>query len=324
MDSNIKGMVFDIKRFSMHDGPGIRSTLFTKGCPLRCPWCQNPEGLEKRLRLWYFENKCIRCESCVKNCPNGAITVNDNAEGPFILIDHAKCKNISDMDTQDTSIGDSLQCETCVEACPAKALSLDGRIMTVRQAVEELMKDKDFYDTSGGGVTISGGEPLMQHEFNYEVLRTLKEKGIHTTIETSLYADNKVLEKFIDVVDLFITDIKIFDEKTHKKTIGVSNKRIKENFEFLAAKGVKLLVRIPLIPGYTVENNNLARIAEYVNSVREDICIELINYNPLPISKYRIMNKEYEFDKDVQPFSEKQMDEFRKIIRDKGIKVIKE
>lgn len=299
--------MFDIKRFTVHDGPGIRSTVFTKGCPLDCPWCQNPEGRISGIDLWYFENKCVGCHRCVEACAEKALST-DCEKQNCILIDHGKCT----------------KCGKCVELCPAKALAFDGRIMSSDEVVEELMKDRIFYETSGGGITISGGDPLIQHEFNLEVLKKCKDQGIHTAIETCLHARKEIVERFIEVVDYFIIDIKVFDAGLHRKYVGLGNDIIKENFEFLAAKGVEMLVRIPLIPGYTATEENIRLIARYVTGVNDGIPVELINFNPLGENKYRLMQREYGLDRSLKPYTKDELDTFKDMLKQEGLKGIVE
>lgn len=242
----MKGIVFDIKRFTIHDGPGIRSTVFTKGCPLDCLWCQNPEGRAMAVDLWYFSNKCIRCGKCTKSCPTGAL-LTDNGDC-HIRIDRNKC----------------ISCGRCTEVCPSKALAFDGREMDSTEVVEELLKDRIFYDTSDGGITISGGDPLVQYDFNIEILKRCKEEGLHTAIETCLHAKPEIVDVFMDVTDLFITDFKLFDLEKHKKYTGAGNELIKTNFANLVQKGADILLRIPLIPDFMATEENIMEIGKYI------------------------------------------------------------
>jgi len=272
------------------------------------------EGLETNIKVRYFESKCIGCGLCIASCKTKAIKSSFNRKKIKITIRKELCRNQSR----------NLECEKCVTVCPTGALALDGKIVTVPEVIDELLKDKIFYSNSDGGVTISGGEPLQQHQFNYEVLKELKKLEIHTAIETTLYASSSVIYKFIEVVDLFIVDLKIFEERKHFNIVGVSNEKIFKNFELLANSGSDILVRIPMIPTFTTSKTNIEAIADYVHKIRKDIAIELLNYNPLPISKYKLMDKNYIFTEDVLPFTEKEMDNFRKIISRKGIKIVKE
>ena len=242
-----KGLVFDIKRFAVHDGKGIRSTVFLKGCPLRCAWCHNPEGMVKKRRVWWVENHCIGCGACVNSCPRKAIT----ADKKGMHVNPALCKG----------------CSTCIDGCPTGAMRWDSKEMTVDEVMEVIRRDSIAYKKSGGGVTISGGEPTgEQAEFALAILRECKKEGFRTAIESSLYTRPEILEQFEDVVNDFIADIKIFDEERHKEATGVSNKRILENIRDLTSRH-KLLLRTPMIPGYTSDLENIRAIGEFVRKL---------------------------------------------------------
>ena len=293
----MKGIVFDIKRFAVHDGPGIRSSIFSKGCALRCAWCQNPEGLENRINLWYFESRCIQCYQCLEVCPEKALSIGVGKK-PHIIINQKKCNN----------------CGDCSESCPTKALAFDSRMMSVEEVLAEVLKDRVFYESSGGGITLSGGDPLFQDQFNLEILKACKKEGLHTAVETSLFVGEETLKKFIGSVDLFMVDIKTFDSQSHKEYTGVDNRLIKANFEKLAAQNVELLVRVPMIPGFTSTEKNIRDIASYVQGVGKNIPIELLNFNPLARDKYRLMNQPYRMANDQGLFSEEAMDRFKAMI----------
>ncbi len=301
------GRVFDIKKFALHDGPGIRTTLFPKGCPLNCIWCHNPEGIRNEVHLWYFENSCIRCRSCIEACPVHALSVSEESS-PFIRIDRNLCNT----------------CGICTETCPTNALSLDSSDMTADEAVAKLLQDREFYTQSGGGITISGGDPLFQHEFALEVLRSCREEQVHTAIETSMQTDWTILERFLRYVDLFIVDIKIYDPVMHRTYTGKNNTRILENFRLLARSGAELLVRIPLIPGITATEENLGDIARFVRGEAPEVPIELINFNPLASNKYRLMGLEHTALKQMEPFSEGRLAEFLRVVEEEGVPVIGE
>ncbi len=253
----IKGLVFDIKEGAVHDGPGLRTTVFLKGCLLRCVWCHNPEGLEKRKELLYKQNLCTNCGECKKVC------------------DHDECAPFS----------------RCVKSCANGALNISGKYFSPQELCDVLSKNKCFYDVSGGGVTFSGGEPLMQSEFLYDCLCILKDKGISTCIETSGYADNGVFEKILTKLDFVIMDIKLFDEKEHKKYTGVDNRIILNNARHLMKSHLPHLFRTPLIPGICDTKENLSAIGEFVGTSPW----EKIKYNELAELKYKMVGKEFSF-----------------------------
>ncbi len=290
------GVIFDIKRFALHDGAGIRSTLFTKGCPLRCPWCHNPEGRLLEVELMWFETLCIGCGKCLASCPQGALSSGENG----IKINKQKC----------------IKCGACVEACPALALKLDGWKIHYTEAFKELIKDKVFFLGSGGGITISGGDPLVQSGFNLKVLKLCKEEGIHTTLETCLYASPEVVKKFAEVVDCFYVDIKILDDQRHREVVGVSNRLILENYELLTSIEADIWVRIPLIPGYTADDENIVAIAEYVKKVNPEQRIELLNYNPLAGNKYSSLQEHYQLSGELEPFSVEEMSRKNNLVKE--------
>ncbi len=303
----MRGNIINIERFAIHDGPGIRSTVFLKGCPLNCSWCQNPEGIQNKINLWYFENKCMRCHKCISQCKNSALSINERA-GSHILIDRTRCTNNGD----------------CVFICPSEALAFDGKNMSSEEIIKILLRDKEFYDNSGGGITISGGDTLYQYEFATEILKLCKNEKLHTAIETCLYADKKIIDKFIDIVDLFIVDLKIWDTELHKKYTGRHNELIKGNFKYLAAKKVKILVRIPLIPGITATKDNIQDIAEFVCSVDNTIPIELINFNNFCESKYRVMGINNDLITGNKPFDKNELDKFYQLVLKENIRIEKE
>ncbi len=307
MMNEIKGLVFDIRRFSTHDGPGLRTTVFTKGCPLRCLWCQNPEGLEMERRLCYFKNKCIGCGICINECPMGALSYSNDSGAKYIVIDRQLCN----------------KCGICVNACPAQALAFDSTEMTVENVIEELLKDKDFYGSSGG-ITLSGGDPFAQKEFTLEILKESKKNGLNTAIETCLYVDRKTLESFLPYIDLLIADLKVLDSNLHKKYTGRDNELIKENMRYLfnecqVQNRPEILVRVPLIPGYTATEENLGEIADFLYSLSPEVKVELINYNPLAQSKYTLLNKKFIYEKNPQMYKNDELETFSAVLVSRGI-----
>ena len=290
-----QGVIFDVKRFALHDGEGIRTTLFLKGCPLRCPWCHNPEGRTKAVELIWAAALCVGCGECERACNRHAIQL-DCAK---VVIDRQKCV----LDAN------------CTTACPSNALKLNGRMMTAKQAYKEATKDEIFY-MSKGGVTLSGGEPMAQVPFSLSVLKLCKQNGMNTAVETCLYAGEEDVLSFVRVVDQFFIDIKIFDNDRHKKIIGVGNQIILNNFRTLCDAGADICVRIPLIPGFTEDDENIRSIANFVSGVRKNVEIELLNYNPLAENKFGMIDELYKVGKGVEPLTEQQMAQKRKIVSD--------
>lgn len=273
----MKGAVFDVQRFSVHDGPGIRTTVFMKGCPLRCLWCQNPEGLKQTVQLWNFENLCARCGACATVCPKKALS-----RGPdgAPVIDHVLC----------------VRCGKCIDRCVFNALALDGYEIDSADLAEKLLADIVFFNASGGGVTFSGGEPLQQADFVYDTAKRLRENGIHTAIETSLEGRWQDIERLVQVIDYFHADIKLFDADRHLEETGLANGEIVNNFSRLAkslAGTGRLKARIPLIPDHTLDRENLSAIAKFVVGIDPEIPIEFMDYNPLAATKYRRMREDY-------------------------------
>lgn len=290
----MNGTIFDLKRFAIHDGPGIRTTVFLKGCPLNCVWCHNPEGKQTGKDIWVKRSKCIGCRNCIKVCDKNALSVDGNGN---IVIDKNKC----------------VYCNKCIDACPSCAIERIDICMTVEQLEIELLKDKMFYDLSGGGITLSGGDPLLHNQFQFvkDILFRMKQHGVHTCLETCLFAKPESLSELVGLVDFFLVDIKIFDNKLHEKYTGVPNKQILENFKLLAKQTGNILVRIPLVPGITATRENLVQIAAFVKDINPKIPIELLNFNPLAKSKYDMLNLQY-FDDSARPYTEQQIEDFYK------------
>lgn len=289
------GTIFDCKRFAVHDGPGLRTTLFLKGCPLRCPWCQNPEGLSAAIRLWHRPTDCLMCAACARACPQGALSLTDR-----VHVNQGLCK----------------QCGHCVSACPVGAMSLDGREVTAEEAAEMLLRDLPFFE-NGGGVTLSGGEVFTQWRFALEVLTRVKARGVDTAIETCLFVPQEILQQFIPRVDHFIMDIKYFDGATHRRVVGVDNAQILENHRYLISRGSDVLVRTPLIPGYTATEDNVRAIARYLVSVEPEARYELLNFNPLCRSKYAALERDYPVEGSA--LSPAEMEGYYHILRQEGI-----
>lgn len=264
-----KGFIFDIQSYAIHDGPGVRTLVFLKGCPLRCLWCHNPEGRSPKLELMYFEALCIHTYNCVGICPVKAITIEENKK---IRIDREKC----------TVYG------FCTDVCPTSALKLVGKWMDVNDLIKEIEKYNQLYNSPDAGVTFTGGEPLFQPAFLKEILKECKKHYIHTAIETCGYASKEIFESIIPYVDLFLYDLKLFDEKENIKYTGVSSMLIKENLKFLIEKGSEIVLRFPVIPGITDTETNVKNWVKFLSNLKGPKEIDLLPYHDVDEKFYRL------------------------------------
>lgn len=299
----MKGKIFDIKRFAVHDGKGIRTTVFLKGCSMKCVWCQNPEGISMENTPIYFKSRCIKCRICEKFINgNGAVFENNNLEGEKISAENMK---------------------QIIENCPVEAVQKSLKEMTIEEVVNEILKDKIFFK-NGGGATFSGGEPLLQKDFLIEILKKLKEENINTAVETALNVKTEILREILPYIDFVYADLKIFDEEKHKKYTGVSNELIKKNIKFLleSTKKENVVIRTPMIPEFTAYEKNIKEISRYISEIYSDVKYEILNYNPLAESKYEMTGKKYCFEKNPSLYTEKEMKKFRNIAEKNGIKKI--
>ena len=269
----MKGLVSDIQRFAIHDGPGIRTTVFLKGCPLQCQWCANPETMSPRPEIMFFDDRCMKCGLCVDACPNQAIKI-DIHKG--LIYDYEWCQG----------------CGECAKSCPRNARVLRGTRMTVTDVLDVVLKDSPYYARSGGGLTISGGEPFMQPEFVGEILAACKEKEIHTVVDTSGYANWPSIERSIDLIDLFLYDLKHADSAKHKTGTGVHNELIKSNLKKLMERGKKVWLRLPLIPGFNSSEEDLELIGDFARQIggRE---LRILPYHNYGKGKYQKIKKVY-------------------------------
>ena len=268
----MKGLIFDIKRYAIHDGPGIRTTVFFKGCPLRCPWCHNPEGQEPKPEIaWHFKRCPRECRDCLSVCPENAI----KKIGKSVKIDLSKCD----------------LCGKCSDICVYEALEIVGKERTVQEVMNEVEKDRIFFENSGGGVTFSGGEPLMQPDFLEALLEQCKKRNIRTALDTCGYDSSETLEKISDKVDLFLYDIKLINDKKHKKYVVASNSIILENLKKLSKKGMKIIIRVPLIAGVNDDDDNIRKISEFLLSLKNLKQINLLPYHKGGAEKYKRLKK---------------------------------
>jgi pyruvate formate lyase activating enzyme len=278
-------MIFDIERFAIHDGPGIRTTLFLKGCPLACWWCHNPESISPRRELVFFEGKCIGCGTCFEVCP---VSAHERLVGGGRVHHRETCT----------------LCGKCAEACAAEALVMEGREIGVEEAIEELARDMPFYATSGGGITLSGGEPMRQPEFSAEVLRGCHGKGIHTALDTSGFAPWSDYERVLQFVDLVLYDLKLADGEEHRKYTGVDNALILENLVRIDRAGLPIEARIPLVPGVNDGARNMDACADLLQGLAHLSRVVLLPYHRLGEAKYARLGRTYRLPETAPPTRE--------------------
>ena len=278
------GTVLDIKRYAIHDGPGIRTTVFLKGCPLSCEWCHNPESQRERPEILYYEERCTLCGACVSSCTQGAIRIADDR----LTLDQSLC----------------IGCGDCVAACPNGARELAGRRMSVGQVIAEVDKDTLFYEESGGGVTFSGGEPLMQADFVRAVALRCAELEIHTALDTSGYASKEELMKVANVIDLFLYDVKTMDNAAHIAYTGVPNRTIIENLRTLDELGKRIWIRYPLVPGVNDDERSLLDLIDLITSMKSVERVNVLPYHRAGAGKYTRLGREYLFSGTEEPSAE--------------------
>ena len=298
---NMNGNITDIQRFSLHDGPGIRTTVFFKGCNMRCSWCHNPETIGFKNDLLYYDKNCIHCGYCLDTCKNGVHSVSTNGAHQ---IDKNKC----------------LLCGECVKGCFSEALKFAARSVSADEVMQEIIADRAYYEESGGGVTLSGGEALCQAEFAESIIDRCRKERISVAVETNLLHDFDKIKHILKKLDLVMFDIKIFDDEEHKKHTGVSNKLVFENAKKLDELGVPFIVRTPLIPGVTDSNENILAIAEFTSILKNLSVYELLNFNPLGGSKYTAIDKNNHF-ADAKPLSKERLSELAELTKNYNVKI---
>ncbi|MGI6736999.1 MAG: (2S)-3-sulfopropanediol dehydratase activating enzyme [Anaerovoracaceae bacterium] len=274
-----QGIVFNIQRFTIHDGPGMRTELFLKGCPMRCRWCSNPEGQSAVMQPGVYRKKCLgrsKCGLCEEVCPAETLTFSDDC---LTTINRSRCSS----------------CMSCAEACPADAIKQWGRRVSVADCMRVIRRDRGYYERSGGGVTLSGGDPLVQADFSAALLRACREEGIHTCLESTMHADWSEIEKVLPWTDLFLSDLKHMDWRQHKKYTGVTNTTLRRNLRRLVQSGARLILRIPVIPGVNDDEENLAASADFIlNDLQGRVqSLQLLSFMRLGVEKYESLGMPY-------------------------------
>ena len=300
---NITAPVFNIQTYSIHDGPGIRVTVFVKGCPLRCLWCANPESNLAKSQLMFYTSKCTGCGLCIDKCPNKAILLKIDGNSAKSYTDRSRC----------------VDCGACVEACPAEARELAGKDMTVREVLDKILKDKLFLDSSGGGMTLSGGECLMYPDFAEALFYASKQEGLTTAIETCSFASRQVVDQVFRYVDICLLDVKHMDSETHKKLTGVPNEPILDNIRHVYHDLHKdVTIRVPTIPGYNDSPENIAATARFAaEELGKDVHVHLLPYHRLGESKNESLGKEIDWSIEIP--SDGHMNELKAIVESYGL-----
>ena len=293
-----KGIVFNIQKFSIHDGPGVRTTVFLKGCPLRCKWCANPESQLSKVQVLYDSRKCLHCKKCVHTCPQNGIRMSEDGR---IHIDFKACSG----------------CLACVHACPGRALSKEGEIKTAEEVFRACMQDIDFYEESGGGVTISGGEGMMQPAFVEALLAKLKGARIHTAIETTGFVAEEVFHSLAPRFDLLLFDVKHWSSEAHQRGTGVKNELILNNLRWAYEQGIEILPRIPVIPGFNSSKEDARCLAALLKGIGLKQ-VQLLPFHQMGERKYEFLDRSYEL-AGVQALHPEDLAEYQQCFRDAGL-----
>jgi len=299
----ITAPVFNIQSYSIHDGPGIRTTVFMKGCPLRCRWCANPESQMRTPQLMCYGNRCTACGRCVRTCSAGAIAIKVRKDKPIAVTDRSLC----------------ISCGQCVNVCQSDAREITGEMMSVGEVLKKVLEDRLFMESSGGGMTVSGGEPLLHSDFTEALFRAAKEAGLHTAVESSCYADRRVIQRIFHYVDFAMLDIKHMDAKAHQILTGVSNRQILENLKYIYHKlKVPFMVSIPVVPAYNDSDENIAATSRFVaDELGHDVPVRLLPYHRLGESKNESLGKE--MDLSIEIPSDEHMQHLKSMVESFGL-----
>ena len=288
-------LIFDIKRFAINDGPGIRITFFFKGCPLSCIWCHNPESISPKIEKLYTKSKCIGAQKCVEICPNNALTLTPDG----IITDFSNCK----------------LCGLCAEVCPTKAIEMSGYLKTADEIIKIVENERPFFEESGGGVTFSGGEPLLHSQFLIPILKELGERGIHRVIDTSGHSSRDTIVEISKHTDLFLFDLKLTNSEKHSKFTGQKNDVIISNLKWLSENGSEIIIRVPLIKGVNANTNSITDIAKLVSSLKgKPKQINLLPYHDIAKMKYEKLGGKYSVE-DLSCPTDKEIAEFITIFK---------
>lgn len=294
-----KAFIFNIQKFSIHDGPGIRTTIFFKGCPLTCQWCHNPESQSYKKEILIQKERCSVCGECEKHCSSQAIRKVDSK----VIYDESKCN----------------YCETCIVRCHNNAREIVGKEYTVDDVMKEIEKDKAFYEQSGGGVTLSGGEVMTQIDFVEELVKACKEQGISVVIDTCGYAPSEYFLRIMKDIDIFLYDIKLMDSEAHEFYTGKDNALILENLRLLSSEGATIQLRLPLIEGINTSDEDIQKIIEFISSLTVH-SVNLLPYHPMGQGKYTKMNIEYPLETLIRP-SDVRLEDIQARFRQENYKV---
>jgi len=300
--TTVTGCVFNVQRFSIQDGPGIRTTVFLKGCPLGCLWCSNPESQSPTPEVVHRDSLCNGCGDCLKVCAPEAISLTSSDGGFPIKVDREKCNN----------------CGKCIEVCTTGALKFYAQYMSVDEVFDEGRRDSHFYSNSGGGVTASGGEPLRQADLVVELFRRCKRIGIHTTLDTCGYASVPALEKVLNETDLVLFDLKLMNSRQHRRFTKRYNGVILRNMRLVVSKGVTMIIRIPVIPGINDSEQNLVETAHFVSELDNKLHVDLLPYHRFGESKYKMLDRDYQLT-DLKSPSDKQLQGAVEIFKRHGL-----